>query len=535
MEQVIREAKEQNKNYIPFTTDSLLREAVDYYDRHGTANERLRARYLLGCAYRDLHEAPLAIITWEDAIACADTLSPDCDYATLFRVYGQMAQIYFRQYMPEQELKAREKYSEYAFHAGDTLAYVEGLLQKNDAYLALNDTDAIYQNIEHVRKLYLGMGRLAEAAQVYPSAIHIALDKQQFERAGTMMHIFETESGLFDEQGNIQSKRERYYYDKGRYYAGIGVLDSAEYQFRRLLSYEENSIDGYRGLLSVYRVRKEHDSICKYALLYEDALSRYLTNTNTDAIAQAEGMYNYHRQQQKAELKEQQARQRGIAILWMLAIIGMIILLGAQYYLKEKRKKREKERLLDAMTEDYNQALKTLTKTHEEIALLRQSLVKKEATETLLNEKVEQIVQLEQLIADLQRQISHSPDIKLYQNIEETNIMKLFQEISKPHYEKHEGIMARVDSRPATNWEWKEMEEMVRICHPQFYLFIKGHKLSALKFKVCFLSRYGFDNPQMAALTNSNIGSISNARKALAKELFGLESAYELDHRLRAT
>ena len=123
----LAEARRQNLAYEPVTGDSLLRCAVDYFDRHGTANDRLLSRYLLGCAYRDLHEAPLALITWEDAVACADTLSPDCDYATLFRVYGQMALIYFHQYMPEKEMEARGNYNKYALLASDTLNYIIGV------------------------------------------------------------------------------------------------------------------------------------------------------------------------------------------------------------------------------------------------------------------------------------------------------------------------------------------------------------------------------------------------------------------------
>ena len=47
MREVLLQAKEQNLAYIPFTSDSALRQAVDYYDRHGTPNDRLLARYLL--------------------------------------------------------------------------------------------------------------------------------------------------------------------------------------------------------------------------------------------------------------------------------------------------------------------------------------------------------------------------------------------------------------------------------------------------------------------------------------------------------
>ncbi|MBO4801857.1 MAG: hypothetical protein J5545_08345, partial [Bacteroidaceae bacterium] len=128
MDYELLKAQAQNLAYVDFQTDSVLRIVARYYDRHGTPNQRLRAHYLLGCTYRDLHEAPLALLSWEDAVACADTLSPACDFATLFRVYGQMADVYFRQFMPEKELVVRENFCHYALLAGDTLNYIRGLL-----------------------------------------------------------------------------------------------------------------------------------------------------------------------------------------------------------------------------------------------------------------------------------------------------------------------------------------------------------------------------------------------------------------------
>ena len=132
-----------------FTSDSTLKEVTSHFDHPLrfwiTANDRLRAHYALGCVYRDLHDAPIALLTWEDAIAAADTTAADCDFATLFRVYGQMAEIYFRQSMPEKQLEAQNKLCHYALLAGDTLNYIGGLLKRNDAYLALGDTADIYQ------------------------------------------------------------------------------------------------------------------------------------------------------------------------------------------------------------------------------------------------------------------------------------------------------------------------------------------------------------------------------------------------------
>ena len=53
--------KAMNKAYVNFTTDSVMLEVVDWYERHGNANQKMLAYYILGCAYRDLEDALSAL------------------------------------------------------------------------------------------------------------------------------------------------------------------------------------------------------------------------------------------------------------------------------------------------------------------------------------------------------------------------------------------------------------------------------------------------------------------------------------------
>ena len=87
-------AKATNKASVPFTSDSVMRRVARYYDRHGSANQRLLAHYLLGCVYRDLGSAPRALEEYQRAASQADTTRADCDLPTLMRVHAQMAEIY---------------------------------------------------------------------------------------------------------------------------------------------------------------------------------------------------------------------------------------------------------------------------------------------------------------------------------------------------------------------------------------------------------------------------------------------------------
>ena len=125
-----------NKAFVPFTSDSLMLDVTDYYDRHGTANERMQAHYLLGCVYRDMKEAPHAIDCYLDAIVKADTTRNDCDFRTLSSVYSQIADLYHQQLLLSYEIEARRQAHKNALLAHDTLRAISDLKLSASAYIA---------------------------------------------------------------------------------------------------------------------------------------------------------------------------------------------------------------------------------------------------------------------------------------------------------------------------------------------------------------------------------------------------------------
>ena len=110
-EQMLRQLEElerMNRAYETLSNDSLARDLADYFDRHGTPNERMRAHYILGRTYADMGEAPAALNAYLDAADCADTTATDCDYHTLSRIYGQMADVFYEQNLIEDNLSSAD-------------------------------------------------------------------------------------------------------------------------------------------------------------------------------------------------------------------------------------------------------------------------------------------------------------------------------------------------------------------------------------------------------------------------------------------
>ena len=54
----LAELEVQNHAYEPMLNDTLAEALVAYFDRHGNANERMRAKYILGRTYCRLGELP---------------------------------------------------------------------------------------------------------------------------------------------------------------------------------------------------------------------------------------------------------------------------------------------------------------------------------------------------------------------------------------------------------------------------------------------------------------------------------------------
>ena len=75
----LEELERQNVADSLMTNDSLALALADFFDRHGTPNEQLRAHYILGRTYADMGEAPAALNAYLDAADCADTTAIDCD------------------------------------------------------------------------------------------------------------------------------------------------------------------------------------------------------------------------------------------------------------------------------------------------------------------------------------------------------------------------------------------------------------------------------------------------------------------------
>ena len=133
----------QNKCDTVFRSDSLQLVLTNYFDRHGTPNERMMAHYLLGRAYYDMDNPMGALAEFQFAVSSADTTSADCDYWNLTRAYLNQLYVLYAQNLGREILSVLGDASHAARKASDTPSFILCYEYRAMAYECLGMPDSM--------------------------------------------------------------------------------------------------------------------------------------------------------------------------------------------------------------------------------------------------------------------------------------------------------------------------------------------------------------------------------------------------------
>ena len=490
----------RNRNDQPFTAQDV-EPYVRFFDDHGTPNDQLLAHYLLGRAYHEHGEAPIALQCYHDALDCADTTAQDCDFAQLSRVYGQMALIFYQQGLYRQML-TYEQYSEkYAWKGQDTLAALMSYEQESQAHRNLNIPDSLLYICEHVSQLYRKYGYLHYSASALFHTIRILIIRKQFDKARNNMQIYESESGYFDTIGNIQKGREIYYRIKGLYFLHTNILDSAEHYFRKELRDGKdfnNQHSGSLGLAELYQIRQQTDSTAKYYKYAYDMSDSLYAQRKTKDIERIQAMYNYSRSQELAQKEKENAAKEKRKLYFSVSLSLLIIAISAYIiYVMSEEKLRQQEL--------YRHNLEQLEQTQSEILQLR---IHADEYEELLAEK-EKLLEQQSAEMQMHRQKLLMDHSVIEKSIKESDIYQL--------------LLGKQYGQALSIGELRECRKLVIENLPEFnsLLLSKQYKLNAKDFNVCILFRLGFKSKEISNMLDITQGRVSQICTKVLKEIFG--------------
>ncbi|MBR4160467.1 MAG: hypothetical protein IKT87_02145 [Bacteroidaceae bacterium] len=515
--------KAMNKAYVNFTTDSVMLEVVDWYERHGNANQKMLAYYILGCAYRDLEDAPSALKYLNLAVDAVDEKDGDCDLHTLMRVYSQMGGLYQRVAAFENERIADSHAEQLAWQIGDTISALRLMrLRASTLYDALQQSEAL-MILDSIVQFCNEHGLPEQTKNIYPMRIKYHIQTKNATYADSLLRVYESKMGIRPSTRDEDIVDITHFYRKGLYYNLIEQPDSAIQMFKRLLqlinkrplytvSRHELREGSYQGLLEAYSLKHQPDSVIKYANLYCQWNDSSTRAKSSEHLLRYQLLYNYTKIQEQALKAEQKASRLRLTMI-LLVVIGIAIAIIV-WSIYQKRLKKERQKQI-ATNKEYQLLLHELEKSTEELLLVKTD------SERFQREKESEIQKLQTALAmyqDNEQSVEQWSDERA---IFACDIAKRLHSLSS-HAQK------------ATPNELNCLLVTAQNAFPKFYANItdasKG--LSHTEIIISILIRFRFIPSEISLLLGLSSQRITNLKSSVNQKLFGTQGAKTLDSHL---
>ena len=539
MKLLLLRMKALNKLDCPLDTDTLA-SLVKYFDRHGSANDRMLANYILGCYYIGKGNSPEAMRYLHLAAEAADTTDAGCDWRTLHKVHVHTAQQLMYQNALMDAMDENALALKYAMAAKDTFNAIITLEQRSNIYLNQGQEDKAFDIRSKLYGMYKNHGYAKEAAISLGMLVRMQAERGNLAEAKRCLGIYEKESGLIDRNGNIEKGRESYYVNKAIYLTKINKLDSAEYYFRKcagIVDLSDVLRDCYVGMSDIYKRKHNLDSVAKYSDLARITTDLMYAEMNTTHLQQMRAMYNYNEYKLSAEVYKRKALSARLTTI-IIALVVSILAICVAVYIKKKRRARRMEVL------KYERSIAELEKARLELYTVNEKQQAEMAR--MIKEKTDEIERQrktdESYIHELERSRDELHDLSERQKAEfnrlieakDARIDQLYQE--KQKYEKVKTRMdninkysdepiikqlkhhAKHDLTPMTKEEISRLKKIFvgeeRFCKIE-------NVINEYEYQVCMLIRTGFTPSDICILMNSSKSSIANVRKKLYTKLTG--------------
>ena len=516
-------AQAQNKAYVNFTTDSIVLSLVDYYNRHGNANEQMMANYMAGCAYRDLEDALSALKYLNLAVDAVDEGDEDCDLNTLMRVYSQMGGLYQRVAAFESERIADSHAERLAWQICDTLSALRLMRLRAstlyDAHQPLQSLMILDSIIQFCNK----HGLPEQTKIIYPMRIKYHIETNNALSADSLLREYEQKMNIQPLTPDEKIIDITHFYRKGLYYNLIEQPDSAIMMFQKLIRlinirslYTVGKYDlregAFKGLSEAYSYKHQADSVIKYANLYCQWNDSSIRARASEHLLRFQSLYNYTKIQEQALKAEQKASRLRVIIILLVVFATTIVIVAWSIYQKRLKKERQKQ---IATNKEYQLLLHELEKSAEELLLVKTD------SERFQREKESEIQKLQTALAmyqDNEQSVEQWSDERA---IFACDIAKRLHSLSS-HAQK------------ATPNELNCLLVTAQNAFPKFYANItdasKG--LSHTEIIISILIRFRFIPSEISLLLGLSSQRITNLKSSVNQKLFGTQGAKTLDSHL---
>ena len=367
-----------DKCYILHVSDSTMRAAANYYNSHGSDFQRVRANYLLGRVYCDMHLYGHALTSFNKAI----TVESEND-STINRYKARSATwagyVYEVKGLHKDALRYNKLAYGYAKQAGAQVTEVYSLrdIGRSYSYLKQNNTAIPYYRQAAKKAKAIGDANLYNMVMEELAGIYI--EEGQLDDAYSALNT----PFLATTDKDISS----HYYVWAYYFEHTGQLDSAVAYNKRGMSYSNNTEkrDACLDIIRILNKQGKRDEAMEYYdkySVYSDSVTASELNETSDMLSQVEKNIDIERK--NTVLAETKTYLTILLSVIIFTVIVVSLILIKHYSNVKKRIREQQERANNYLSQLQETEMQKMKRNEERIAQLETEL-------SVSNEKLTEI------------------------------------------------------------------------------------------------------------------------------------------------
>ncbi len=498
-----------DKTYRTHTSDSLIRFAVNYYEKVNDLSKLPTAFYTLGRVQRDLKDNEHAVNSFLKAL---DLAKGSDDYKLQYLAASQLGHVYAYSRFIDEALKTYQQALYFAEQGNDSinLSYVNSFLGRvyglqkdwNRSIELYQKAISIAQQISYIPALRLGLNELA--------AIYKCCEKYQ-EAADCLEQLIslgdDPLSGM--EGAAVYLNLGDLYRLSENYDSAIPYLEKA-LQTKNL--YTKRS--AYQCFSYAYAQQGNYKKAVEYNNLYWKCNDSIQKVENRKAVIAVEAKYKHEKlltEKQQLELKQSKLIFWGSSLLLVAIIIILLV------YMDKKRITIRLFEQLHAIRSQIAENKRTIASYQEQIDSLS---LRQSDYDDLQQEKASLEQEVSNLLEQNEKLNSQKSQILVRLNQKDEEI-KQYEEIIKQR-ENTPDIFTRIkQTHTIEEKEWPELIARTDALHQQFFERLRKAfpQLTETDLQLCCLIRLGYDKKEQKSLLKITDDSLEKRKQRLKRRL----------------
>ena len=497
-----------DKTYRTHTSDSLIRFAVNYYEKVNDLSKLPTAFYTLGRVQRDLNDNEHAVNSFLKAL---DLAKGSDDYKLQYLAASQLGHVYAYSRFIDEALKTYQQALYFAEQDNDSisLSYANSYLGRvyglqkdwNRSIEFYQKAISIAQQTSYIPVLRLGLNELA--------AIYKCCEKYQ-EAADCLEQLISLgDDPLSGMEGAVYLNLGDLYRLTDRYDLAFPYLEKA-LQTKNL--YTKRS--AYQCFSYAYAQQGNYKKAVEYNNLYWKCNDSIQKVENRKAVIAVEAKYKHEKlltEKQQLELKQSKLIFWGSSLLLVAIIIILLV------YMDKKRITIRLFEQLHAIRSQIAENKRTIASYQAQIDSLS---LRQSDYDDLQQEKASLEQDVSNLLEQNEKLNSQKSQILVRLNQKDEEI-KQYEEIIKQR-ENTPDIFTRIkQAHTIEEKEWPELIARTDALHQQFFERLRKAfpQLTETDLQLCCLMRLGYDKKEQKSLLKITDDSLEKRKQRLKRRL----------------